>query len=77
MLFVTALELIEMLELAEIVGGLKKKIKLLAKNDILVIDELGYLPMSKQGMYNLFQLKVDSIAILCNVSRYGLNSAVM
>ena len=23
---------------------------------ILVIDELGYLPMSKQGMYNLFQL---------------------
>jgi DNA replication protein DnaC len=55
-LFVTALELIEMLELAEIAGGLKKKIKLLAKNDILVIDELGYLPMSKQGMYNLFQL---------------------
>jgi DNA replication protein DnaC len=55
-LFVTALELIEMLELAEIAGGLKKKIKLLAKNDVLVIDELGYLPMSKQGMYNLFQL---------------------
>ena len=55
-LFVTALELIKMLELAEITGGLKKKIKLLAKNDILVIDELGYLPMSKQGMYNLFEL---------------------
>jgi len=55
-LFVTALELVEMLEIAEIRGELKKKITLLAKNDVLVIDELGYLPMSKQGMYNLFQL---------------------
>jgi len=55
-LFVSALELIEILELAEIKGELKKKITQLAKNDILVIDELGYLPMSKQGMYNLFQL---------------------
>ena len=55
-LFVTALELIEQLELAEIRGELKKKIRLLAKNDVLVIDELGYLPMSKQNMYNLFQL---------------------
>jgi len=55
-LFMTALELIEMLELAEVAGELKKKINQLAKNDILVIDELGYLPMSKQGMYNLFQL---------------------
>jgi len=49
-LFVTALELIEILELAEIAGELKKKISQLAKHDILVIDELGYLPMSKQGM---------------------------
>ena len=32
------------------------KIRLLAKSDVLVIDELGYLPMSKQNMYNLFQL---------------------
>jgi DNA replication protein DnaC len=55
-LFVTALELIEMLELAEITDALKKKLTQLAKYDILIIDELGYLPMSKQGMYNLFQL---------------------
>ena len=32
------------------------KIRLLAKSDVLVIDELGYLPMSKQNMYSLFQL---------------------
>lgn len=55
-LFITALELIEVLELAEIKGELKKKINQLLKNDLLVLDELGYLPMSKQGMYNLFQL---------------------
>ena len=54
--FVTALELIELLELAELSGELKKKVRQLAKYDLLVIDELGYLPMSRQGMYNLFQL---------------------
>ncbi len=26
------------------------------KFDLLIIDELGYLPMNKQGMHNLFQL---------------------
>jgi DNA replication protein DnaC len=26
------------------------------KFDLLIIDELGYLPMSKNGMHNLFQL---------------------
>ncbi|SFX47408.1 ATP-binding protein, partial [Marinospirillum alkaliphilum] len=31
-------------------------ISLLAKNDLLIIDELGYLPMSRQSRYNLFQL---------------------
>ena len=55
-LFVSALELIEMLEVAEIADVLKKKLNQLAKYDLLIIDELGYLPMSKRGMYNLFQL---------------------
>lgn len=55
-LFITALELIEVLELAEIKGELKKKINQLLKHDLIVLDELGYLPMNKQGMYNLFQL---------------------
>ncbi|MEN8250625.1 MAG: IS21-like element helper ATPase IstB [Bacteroidota bacterium] len=55
-LFSTALALIEQLELAEIRGELKKKINSLAKFDQLIIDELGYLPMNKQGCFNLFQL---------------------
>lgn len=55
-LFTTALGLVETLELAEIRGELKKKIASLAKFDVLIIDELGYLPMSSQARYNLFQL---------------------
>ena len=55
-LFQTALELVESLELAELKGELKKKITSLLKFDLLIIDELGYLPMSKRSVYNLFQL---------------------
>lgn len=54
--FNTALGLMEALELAELKGELKKKINQIAKFDVLIIDELGYLPMNKQGMHNLFQL---------------------
>ncbi len=54
--FTNALELIEQLELAELKGRLKSKINQLLKFDMIVIDELGYLPMNKSSMYNLFQL---------------------
>lgn len=53
--FSTALELIETLELAEIKGELKNKINSLSKFDLIIIDELGYLPMNKKSMYNIFQ----------------------
>lgn len=55
-LFTTALALVETLELADIRGELKKKITSLAKFDLLIIDELGYLPMNKEARFNLFQL---------------------
>jgi len=55
-LFSTALTLVEALELAELKGQLKRKIASLLKYDLVIIDELGYLPMNKQGVYNLFQL---------------------
>jgi len=54
-LFTTALSLTESLEIAELKGELKKKINTLCKY-LVIIDELGYLPMNKQGNYNLFQL---------------------
>ena len=55
-LFMTALALVEMLELAEMKGALKKQINSLTKFDLLIIDELGYFPMTREGMYHLFQL---------------------
>ncbi len=32
------------------------RITALAKNDLIIIDELGYLPMNRSALYNLFQL---------------------
>jgi len=55
-LFITAVSLVDALEIADLKGELKKKINSLLKFDMLILDELGYLPMNKQGMYNLFQL---------------------
>lgn len=55
-LFKTALELVELLELAELRGELKTRLNQLSKYDLLIIDELGYLPMTKQSNHNLFQL---------------------
>ena len=51
-LFTTALALVETLELAELKGELKKKIASLLKFDLLIIDELGDLPINRQGLYN-------------------------
>ena len=56
MLFTTALALVETLEIAELKGELKKRITAYPKVDVLIIDELGNLPMNRQSMYNLFQL---------------------
>ena len=55
-LFSTALSRVEIRELAEMKGELKKKIASRLQYALLTIDELGYLPMNKQGVYNLFQL---------------------
>lgn len=55
-LFKSAMELVESLDLAELKGELKQKINTIAKFDVLILDELGFLPMNKQGMFNLFQL---------------------
>jgi len=55
-LFTTALDLIESLDLAETRGELKKKINSLVKYDLLIVDELGFLPLTRKSVYNFFQL---------------------
>ena len=54
--FSTALALTEDLEMVEIKGRLKARIAQLCRFDLVVIDELGYLPMNRQNNHNLFQL---------------------
>ncbi len=55
-LFTTATALRETLEMADLKGELKKKINSLLKFDLLIVDELGYFPLSKESMYNFFAL---------------------
>ena len=54
--FTTAAALVhEMIEAAD-ERRLQRHQKQLAAQDLLIIDELGYLPMTRQARYNLFQL---------------------
>jgi DNA replication protein DnaC len=55
-LFTTASSLREILEIADLKGELKKKIHNLLKFDVIIVDELGYFPMSRESMYNVFAL---------------------
>jgi DNA replication protein DnaC len=54
--FTTALALMEALDIAEASGQLKKKINNILKSDVIIIDELGYLPLTNKSVYNFFQL---------------------
>lgn len=55
-LFVTATELLTALERARADGKLHEKLAHYAKPKLLIIDELGYLPIEKSAAHLLFQL---------------------
>ena len=50
--FTTAISMIESLELAELRGELKKMINSILKFDLLILDEVGYLPMDKSIVFS-------------------------
>jgi len=54
--FVNAGALVEGLKSANLKGILEKKLKFLAKYDMLIIDEMGYLPFDSEGAHCFFQL---------------------
>ena len=54
--FVNAGTLAEGLKNANMKGILDKKLKVLAKYDVLIIDEMGYLPFDSEGAHCFFQL---------------------
>jgi len=54
--FVNAGTLVEGLKNANMNGVLEKKLKALGKYDVLIIDEMGYLPFDNEGAHCFFQL---------------------
>lgn len=54
--FATAIDIINSLSAAQKVGGLVKKLKEYTRPELLIIDELGYLPIDKHGADLLFQI---------------------
>lgn len=55
-LFTTAIEVIQTLAAAQAAHRLKAEIKKYLKPQVLVLDEIGYLPIDKQGADLLFQV---------------------
>lgn len=76
--FFTTASLVMQLRRAKDEGRLDKELALIAKNQLLVIDELGYLPIDSEGARLLFQVIADgyekrSLVITTNLefSRWG------
>ena len=55
-LFTTAIDIINTLSAAKSTGRLKQEMKKYAKPALLIVDELGYLPIDKSGADLLFQV---------------------
>ena len=55
-LFASAIDIINTLAAAKSAGRLKQEIKKYAKPALLIVDELGYLPIDKSGADLLFQV---------------------
>ena len=55
-LFATAVDLINTLAAAQAQGRMKQELKKYTRPDLLVLDELGFLPIDKTGADRLFQV---------------------
>jgi len=55
-MFKTAIDVINGLEAAHATGRLAQELKKYKNPDILILDELGYLPLDKRGADLLFQI---------------------
>ena len=56
MLFTTAIDIVNTLAAAQAAGRLKRELARYLKPALLVVDELGYLPIDKHGADLLFQI---------------------
>jgi DNA replication protein DnaC len=75
-LFTTAIDIIHTLSAATAVGDLKRAMQRYLKPQLLVIDELGYLPIDKLGADLLFQIiseRYERGAIIMTTNRVFKN----
>ena len=56
MLFASAIDIINTLSAAQTAGALKAELKKYIRPAVLLIDEIGYLPIDKKGADLLFQV---------------------
>ena len=56
MLFTTAIDVVNSLSTAQAAGRLQMELKRYLKPELLILDELGYLPIDKHGADLLFQI---------------------
>ena len=71
-LFTSAIDVINTLSATKMSGRLKQELKKYAKPSLLILDELGYLPIDKAGADPLFQvisLRYEQGAILITSNR--------
>jgi DNA replication protein DnaC len=70
--FATAIDVINTLTAAQTRGMLKQELKKYTKPDLLILDELGYLPIDKTGADLLFQvisLRYEQGAMIITTNR--------
>lgn len=60
MRFTTAASLVSQLRQAQTAGRLDRELGAIGRNDLIIIDELGYLPIDGQGARLLFQVIADA-----------------
>ena len=58
--FTTAASLVSQLRQAQTAGRLDRELASIGRNDLIIIDELGYLPIDGQGARLLFQVIADA-----------------
>lgn len=71
-LFATAVDIINTLAAAQAAGRMKQELKKYTKPELLIVDELGFLPIDKAGADLLFQvisLRYEQAAIIITSNR--------
>jgi len=71
-LFATAIDVINTLTSAQAAGGMKQELKKYTRPGLLILDELGFLPIDKKGadlLFQVFSLRYEQGAMVITSNR--------